>query len=123
MNAKGSCLCGKIRYEVSTTSDDIDHCHCTFCQKYHGAAFGTYIEPVPADKFTWTEGKELVARYQSSSHSARLFCSVCGSALVAQRSAGRNRRGRGRARMFWQSKASVRTAAIPKVYGEAYNSG
>ena len=99
MKAQGSCLCGKIRYEVITTSDDIDHCHCTFCQKYHGAAFGTYIEPVTPDNFTWMEGENLVARYQSSSHSARLFCSVCGSALVARstgRGTGRHRRHPGR---------------------------
>ena len=117
MKAQGSCLCGKIRYKVNTTSDDIDHCHCTFCQKYHGAAFGTYIEPVPPDKFTWAEGEELVARYQSSSHSARLFCSVCGSALVAEINGGEVLAATAAtldgeveighaAHMFWQSKAS-----------------
>ena len=84
MKAQGSCLCGKIRYAVNKTSANIDHCHCTFCQKFHGAAFGTYIEPVTPENFAWLEGEELVSRYQSSSHSARLFCRVCGSALVAE---------------------------------------
>ena len=89
MKAQGSCLCGKIRYEVNKTSDNIDHCHCTYCQKFHGAAFGTYIEPVTPENFIWLEGEKLVSRYQSSSHSARLFCSVCGSALSRRLTAAR----------------------------------
>ena len=117
MKTQGSCLCGKICYEVNKTSDDIDHCHCTFCQKFHGAAFGTYIEPVTPENFSWLEGEELVSRYQSSSHSARLFCSACGSALVAEINGGEvlaptlatldgEVEVRHTAHMFWQSKAS-----------------
>ena len=117
MKTRGSCLCGKIRYEVNKTSDDIDHCHCTFCQKYHGAAFGTYIEPVTPENFSWLEGEKLVSRYQSSSHSARLFCSACGSALVAEINGGEvlaptlatldgDVEVGESAHMFWQSKAS-----------------
>lgn len=83
MKIEGSCLCKKVRYSMNTASENIDHCHCTFCQKAHGAAFSSYVEPVTPENFTWLEGEELLSKYDSSSHSARLFCSKCGSSLVA----------------------------------------
>ncbi len=77
---KGSCLCGAIKYEVSTPISSITHCHCTLCQKAHGAAFGTYAR---ADKhaFTFTQGEENVSCYRSSKNVTRTFCGVCGSTL------------------------------------------
>ena len=117
MKIQGSCLCGKIRYEVNEASGYIDHCHCTFCQKSHGAAFGSYLEPVTPENFSWLEGEEYVGRYQSSSHSARLFCSVCGASLVAEINGGEvlaptagtvdgGTELSAIAHMFWQSKAN-----------------
>ena len=38
-----------------------------------------------ADKFRWTRGKELLSSYESSSGKFRLFCSRCGSHIVAER--------------------------------------
>ncbi|WP_438269777.1 GFA family protein [Neptunomonas phycophila] len=35
----GSCLCGKVSYEISGEVGDIVHCHCVTCRKAHGAAF------------------------------------------------------------------------------------
>lgn len=88
MSMTGSCLCGGVKYEVDKIGDDIDHCHCTFCQKSHAAAFGTYVNVAPED-FRWLEGEALLARYQSSSHSARVFCSRCGSSLQADIEGGK----------------------------------
>ena len=39
---QGSCLCGTVKYRVSTELKAITHCHCRKCQKGHGAAFATY---------------------------------------------------------------------------------
>ena len=33
----GSCLCGAIRYTVSTPVTELRACHCTHCQKTSGA--------------------------------------------------------------------------------------
>jgi len=84
MTHRGSCLCGKVQYETGEISTHIDHCHCTYCQKFHGAPFGTYSEVIDTASFRWVQGEESVSRYQSSSHSARLFCANCGSSLVAE---------------------------------------
>ena len=89
MKHKGSCLCKKMQYETGELSTEIDHCHCTFCQKAHGAAFGTYAKVMETASFKWTSGGDDVGRYQSSSHSARLFCTTCGSSLVAEIDAGK----------------------------------
>jgi hypothetical protein len=89
MQHKGSCLCKKMQYETGELSAELDHCHCTFCQKAHGAAFGTYAKVIDANSFKWLSGGDDVGRYQSSSHSARLFCKNCGSSLVAEIDGGK----------------------------------
>ena len=40
--ATGSCLCGSIRYTLDRPIEEIDHCHCSMCRRFHGAAFATY---------------------------------------------------------------------------------
>lgn len=89
MNHKGSCLCKKMQYETGELSSELDHCHCSFCQKAHGAAFGTYAKVIDEKSFKWVSGGDDVGRYQSSSHSARLFCNACGSSLVAEIDGGK----------------------------------
>lgn len=89
MNYSGSCLCGKMRYETGELSAEIDHCHCTFCQKSHGSAFATYAGVIDPETFKWVHGGEDVGRYQSSTHSARLFCKACGSPLAAEIDGGK----------------------------------
>ena len=89
MTHKGSCLCGKMQYETGELSNELDHCHCTFCQKSHGAAFGTYVQVMDVNTFKWLSGGDDVGRYQSSSHSARQFCNKCGSSLVAEIDGGK----------------------------------
>ena len=77
----GGCLCGAVRYEVRASIESICHCHCTMCQKVHGAAFGTYA-PVPRAAFRVTSGSGAIHAYQSSPAARRLFCCRCGSSLV-----------------------------------------
>lgn len=77
---QGSCLCGKVRYEVSSALSRISHCHCSMCRKVHGAAFGTYATVEPGG-FRWAQGQEHVRSYRSSPGIARTFCGECGSTL------------------------------------------
>jgi len=83
MTIQGSCLCGQIRYEIQGEPGEADYCHCSFCRKAHGSAFGSYLSIKP-ETFRWLAGEDKFGRYQSSSHSARIFCPNCGSPLVAE---------------------------------------
>ena len=87
MSISGSCLCGKVQYEVAGPLGDAANCHCSMCRKAHGAAFATYAN-VNADDFRWIAGEEYVSEYAPSPEGRRCFCSNCG-ALVAARYAGK----------------------------------
>lgn len=41
--ARGSCLCGAVRFTARLPSRWVAHCHCTRCQRAHGAAFVTWV--------------------------------------------------------------------------------
>ncbi len=77
---RGSCLCGKVRYEVRGPLAPAINCHCSMCRKAHGAAFGTYARLATKD-FTLTAGADCVASHSSSSDVTRTFCRHCGSSL------------------------------------------
>ena len=77
---RGSCLCGKVRYEVSGTLSHVTHCHCSRCRKAHGAAFGTYAR-VKAVDFRFVDGESVVSRFASSEGVVRTFCGNCGATL------------------------------------------
>ncbi|KAA3631786.1 MAG: GFA family protein [Proteobacteria bacterium] len=78
---KGSCLCGKVRYEVTGPLSNADHCHCSMCRRQHGAAFATYAQFNPGD-FRWASGEDMIRIYESSSGAGWCFCSECGSSLA-----------------------------------------
>jgi hypothetical protein len=78
----GSCLCGDIRYQVSSGLGPIGHCHCRTCQKAHAAAFATTAR-VGREHFLWTQGEERVAHFESTPGKKRFFCQRCGSHLMA----------------------------------------
>jgi len=75
---RGSCLCGKVRFELNGAPQFINHCHCSMCRKAHGAAFGSFLH-ASGTAFRWTSGEENVERYPSSPGNARAFCKTCGS--------------------------------------------
>ena len=76
----GSCLCQKVAYEIRGPIIRLNFCHCTMCQKNHGAAFAPYLR-VAKEDFAIVHGEEFVASYQSSQEVARTFCHRCGSNL------------------------------------------
>lgn len=79
---KGSCLCGKVVYEVDALETPITHCSCQTCRKAHSAAFNTGAG-VLAEKFRWLSGEEKLSAFESSPGKKRYFCSECGTQLVA----------------------------------------
>lgn len=78
---KGSCLCGKVKFEVNSFNPQVAHCHCSMCRKFHGAAFAT-LAAVPAVDFHWTEGMQRLKRFTAHNGTERTFCSSCGSSLT-----------------------------------------
>ena len=77
---RGSCLCGKVRYEIRGAVSHMTHCHCSMCRKAHGAAFATYGRVQRSD-FVLTRGVDDIASYHSSPGVIRTFCRQCGSTL------------------------------------------
>ena len=76
MIARGSCLCGAVRYAVHGPLRPVIACHCVQCRKtsgHHVAATSAPRESVV------TEGE--VTWYASSPVARRGFCGVCGSNL------------------------------------------
>ncbi|NMM36457.1 MAG: GFA family protein [Glaciimonas sp.] len=77
----GSCLCGRVKYQVTGDIRSASHCHCTMCQKQHGAACGSYAN-VDRAGFSYASGADAVAAYESSPGVTRGFCQICGSSLT-----------------------------------------
>ncbi len=84
MNAKGGCLCGRIRYEFDQSLVlSVGHCHCTDCQKATGSGKATII-------FLPTDAIRLHGPYKTytvvgsdGGHVTRGFCSHCGSPIIS----------------------------------------
>ncbi len=83
---KGSCLCGAVEYEVDQLDMPIGHCHCRTCRKAHAAAFASTVG-VMRKHFRWLRGEDKLSSFESSPGKLRRFCSICGSHLVAERTA------------------------------------
>ena len=81
---KGSCLCGRIVYEIDRLAGPIGHCHCKTCRKAHAAAYASTAR-VDREHFRWSRGEEFLGVFESSPGKLRRFCTRCGSHLVAER--------------------------------------
>jgi len=79
----GSCLCGKIQYEIDGEPRWMYQCFCGKCRAASGASFVTNII-VYAAKFKIVAGKESLSAYESSPQKFRHFCSNCGSPIYSQ---------------------------------------
>jgi hypothetical protein len=78
---KGSCACGRVRYEIDgELIGPVGHCHCWQCRKHSGASFGTTAGVKTAD-FRVVEGEEVLSSWESSPGIHRFFAGCCGSPL------------------------------------------
>ena len=80
---RGACLCGAVRFQVTLPTKYCVHCHCTLCQRNHGAGFVTWFT-VPRGRFELLHGGDQLTRYRSSDHGSRSFCAACGSSLFCE---------------------------------------
>lgn len=91
MLLKGSCHCGKVKFEVkSQTYYPYQHCYCSICRKTQGG--GGFAINLGADARTLkVKGKKHIAVYRAKvsnprkksykSSGERNFCRDCGCAL------------------------------------------
>jgi|TARA_B110000977_G_scaffold27387_1_gene34597 hypothetical protein len=79
----GSCLCGKVKYDISGKIGDVVHCHCQTCRKAHGSAFSSVaaVSDVEFNLFS----TETLGCFESSPGKRRYFCSSCGTQIYAKR--------------------------------------
>jgi len=80
-SVKGSCLCGAVQFEAELPSLWCAHCHCTMCQRFHGAPVVTWVG-FRADGFRVTAGESTLRWYHSSAPARRGFCGECGSSFL-----------------------------------------
>ncbi len=76
---EGRCLCGDIHFSYTPPSLWCGHCHCTLCQRAHGAPVVTWVG-VSENVFQFIQQNEL-RWYASSDDSERGFCQHCGTTL------------------------------------------
>ena len=76
----GSCLCGAIRFSMSLPSKWVAHCHCTRCQRAHGAPFVTWVG-CNATNVAIDDKDALLHWYVAGKGGSRGSCSRCGSPM------------------------------------------
>jgi len=79
--ARGSCLCGAIRFRASLPSKWIAQCHCSTCRRAHGAPFATWVG-FPSEQFTFEAGSIEPTWFESSPGARRDFCPRCGTPFI-----------------------------------------
>ena len=80
---EGSCLCGKIKFNITGPINDIVNCHCSLCRKAQGTAFATNAN-VKTKDFIFLQGEENLTPYPSSSAQTKYFCKTCGSPIMSK---------------------------------------
>lgn len=78
----GGCLCGAVTYEADPPFPVFQHCHCSRCRRFTGAAHASNLF-CPPTQFRWTKGEANVGRYSlpDTKFFATAFCKTCGSSL------------------------------------------
>ena len=77
----GGCVCRKIRYSIKAKPLRVTICHCTWCQKRTGSAFGVEVV-FEKDQVLFESAVPTVYRHLSDKTGRWLdqhFCNTCGS--------------------------------------------
>lgn len=79
----GSCLCGRIKFEVKGNFETFYMCHCKHCQKDTGSAYAANLFSTSA-KLTWLCDTDDIKTFNlPSTRHTRSFCAHCGSAVAS----------------------------------------
>ncbi|UHD17860.1 GFA family protein [Thiocapsa bogorovii] len=81
MKYSGSCLCGKVTFEVDGEFQHFFLCHCAYCRKDTGSAHAANLFSSAA-VIRWLAGEDQISTYKlPNTRHQRSFCASCGSAL------------------------------------------
>lgn len=71
---KGSCHCGKVRFEVEVEPGPAVSCNCSICSRK-----GALLWAVSRDKLRLLTSEEEMGRYRFNTHAIEhRFCKTCG---------------------------------------------
>ncbi len=88
-NFRGSCLCGKVKYEVLGDFESFFLCHCKFCQKDTGTAHSANLFS-STSKLNWLSGERVIKTFNlANTRHIKSFCSECGSAVPSLQNEGK----------------------------------
>lgn len=78
---KGSCLCGKVKFQISGEPFSLSYCHCSRCRKAAGVFSAVLVGK--ADDLLVTQGHAQIAKFKPGGDwkFERCFCKECGSSL------------------------------------------
>ena len=78
--AHGSCLCGAVQFDARLPTKWVAHCHCTRCQRAHGAPVVTWagFEATAVDVH---DAGQVLRWHVAAEGGSRGFCSRCGSPI------------------------------------------
>lgn len=81
---EGGCSCGTVRYRVTSAPLRTSVCHCTFCQRRTGSAFGIGVFFRDEDvEFLGGELKSYEHRSDETQRWLRLqYCASCGNTVT-----------------------------------------
>ncbi len=86
---KGSCLCGKITFEIYGAFESLFFCHCQRCRKDTGSAHAANLFSTTA-RLVFLSGEDAVTTYQlPATRHQKSFCKHCGSAVPNLQAAGK----------------------------------
>ena len=79
---EGSCLCGRVQYEIAGTPLNFFHCHCQRCRKANGTGHASNIILKP-DNAEWTSGESELLSFKvpDAKRFRNVFCKTCGSPM------------------------------------------
>lgn len=79
---KGSCLCGRVTYEVADAFEYAMNCHCSQCRRSTGAAFKP-LAGIETARLAITVGDGELLRYGDDEQSYDARCRSCCSLLYS----------------------------------------
>jgi hypothetical protein len=81
---EGSCLCGKVAYEITSAPLRMMNCHCSRCRRGRSAAHAANVFFHTSGGFRFTRGEAQIVEYKvpEAQHFTNAFCGNCGSATA-----------------------------------------
>jgi len=88
--ATGQCLCGGVKYTITSEPVNMGQCHCDDCRRSTGTGHGSLAFFMREDVQIEGETTSYASKTDSGSTVTRFFCPTCGSAIFAEGSNSKN---------------------------------